>query len=535
MAGIEKYRYIGTNEFNIKDFDTADCGEFSDREEAVGEFVENLRSINKLQQKLYAERKEGVIFVFQAMDAAGKDGVIRTVFSTLSPHGVKEYCFKVPSSEEASHDYLWRFWSALPPRGNISIFNRSYYEDVLVGKVHKLYENQTRPDRLKRVDIIRQRYTQIKDFEKYLYNTGTRVVKIFLNVSKDEQARRFISRIDTPKKNWKVSVGDLAEREYWDEYMEAFEKMVNTTSTKNSPWYVVPSDHKWYSRLVVSRIVLQTLQDMNPQYPVIGDDELEDAMKLRQSLVDSIEGYADEDPESAAGFSKTEDIAADIVFDEEQQKISEKKEKLKDNGFRAVRELLAKGYILKSSDEIISAVAEAEYGTYAESGEESCRTADETVFDMNGTEHKALLDEAFEVFGLFPAVKLSKKEKQFLETLETLEADGESVDFYSICDLMDVRPSKLDEVLGKSMLQGIIDIDEEGYFYTTDLGAKSLYYDKKEEKNEKKFRSFLKCLNTNELREFLDMCGGFDFDSELRGDESDAEPENLSEEDDTEK
>ncbi len=328
---IDKYRYSGSRKLNISKFDPADKGEFSDREEAVDEFIENLRKINKLQQKLYAERKEGVIFIFQAMDAAGKDGVIRTVFSTLTPHGVKEYCFKVPSSEEASHDYLWRFWSALPAKGNISIFNRSYYEDVLVGKVHELYRNQTWPDRLKDIDVISQRYSQIRDFEKYLFNTGTRVVKIFLNVSKDEQARRFISRIDTPKKNWKISSGDIAERGYWDEYMKAFEKMINTTSTKDSPWYVVPSDHKWYSRLIVSRIVLDTLKEMNPQYPETDPDELESVMEMRQALIDSLENPLEESSETGDEFSKTDAYAADIVLDEEEQKIAQDKENDENN------------------------------------------------------------------------------------------------------------------------------------------------------------------------------------------------------------
>ena len=202
--GISRYAYKGKRRFRIDDFDCGDTDGIKNRGDAVDEFVANLVAINKKQQKLYAERKEGVIFVFQAMDAAGKDGVIRTVFSTLSPHGVKEYCFKVPSSEEKSHDFLWRFWSALPPRGFISIFNRSYYEDVLVGKVHAFYKNDIVPDRMKEADIIEERYRQIVDFERYLYETGTRVVKIFLNVSKNEQARRFISRIDVQRKNWKV-------------------------------------------------------------------------------------------------------------------------------------------------------------------------------------------------------------------------------------------------------------------------------------------------------------------------------------------
>ena len=516
MSSLDKYRFTGSDKFSIKDFDTSDTGEFNDREEAVDEFVKNLRAINKLQQKLYAERKEGVIFIFQAMDAAGKDGVIRTVFSTLSPHGVKEFCFKVPSSEEASHDYLWRFWSALPPRGNISIFNRSYYEDVLVGRVHKLYENQSRPDRLRKVDIIHQRYGQIKDFERYLFNTGTRVVKVFLNVSKDEQARRFISRIDTPKKNWKVSSGDIAEREYWDEYMEAFEAMVNTTSTKNSPWYVVPSDHKWYSRLIVSRIVLHTLKDMNPEYPVIESDELEAAKQFRQKLAESIENYTEEEDGEAEEFSKTGDIAADILLDEEMQKIGEKKEMLKDNGFRAVQELLARGCILKSTDEIVSAVAGADYEEAADTDitDEDGLPGEEEPAVEDGPEHEAALEAARERFGLIPAVKLSDKEKALIEAIESLRMADENADFYSVCNIMDVRPSKLDKIVSDAVVKGIADIGEDSFLCVTDVGYKSLCTGKKDRKEEKKFMRFLECLSTQELKDFMELCDDFTVNGE---------------------
>ena len=282
---IQKYRYDSKNKFKIKNFDTKDIGDFNSREEALEEFVSNLKEINRLQQKLYAARQEGVIFVFQAMDAAGKDGCIRTVFSTLTPHGVKEYCFKAPSAEELAHDYLWRFAPAIPARGHMSIFNRSYYEDVLIGKVHKLYENQIVPERMKNIDVIAKRYKEINSYEKYLYDNATRVVKIFLHVSKDEQAKRFISRIDTPKKNWKVSANDISEREHWDEYQEAFESMINNTSSKKSPWYVVPADHKWYARLIVSRIVLETLKEMNPQYPDVDNNTFERMQSCREQLL----------------------------------------------------------------------------------------------------------------------------------------------------------------------------------------------------------------------------------------------------------
>ena len=356
--GISRYLYNGKRTFNISKFDCSDTGDYTNREEGVNEFVGNLLTINKTQQKLYSERKEGVIFVFQAMDAAGKDGVIRTVFSTLSPHGVKEFCFKVPSSEEKSHDFLWRFWSALPPRGFISIFTRSYYEDVLVGKVHKFYKNDIVPDRMKEADIIGDRYRQINDFEKYLYETGTRVVKIFLNVSKDEQARRFISRIDTPKKNWKVSPNDLKEREFWDDYMEAFETMVNETSTKNSPWYVVPADHKWYARLLVSQIVKKTLEEINPTYPTLDEKTATSLHEYRQTLIESLgeKGYREQEKQPKE-FSDPSLIPAEMLHQEMLTKQKVADEKTKKSGFKAVRKLLAENYMIRSVNDIMDAIA----------------------------------------------------------------------------------------------------------------------------------------------------------------------------------
>lgn len=285
---LKDYKFNDKDEFKISAVKTDETSMCENEEEGLKRMEKNLKKISNLQQKLYAERKEGVIFVFQAMDAAGKDGVIRTVFASLTPHGVKEFCFKVPSSEELSHDYLWRFWSALPPKGNISIFNRSYYEDVLIGKVKKLYLGQVFPDRVNKENIIEDRYRQINEFEKYLYETGTRVVKIFLNVSKDEQARRFISRIDTPKKNWKVSKGDIEERKYWDDYQQAFEDMINNTSSKHCPWYVVPADNKWYERYVVSEIILNTLEEMDPHYPTLDEEEMEGMGEIRERLISEI-------------------------------------------------------------------------------------------------------------------------------------------------------------------------------------------------------------------------------------------------------
>ncbi len=286
---MEKYKFDSSKKFDVHDFDCADKGKFKDRSEVAEEFAKNLEKIYEYQQKLYAEQKEGIIFVFQAMDAAGKDGAIRAVLSTLSPQGVSEHSFKVPSSEENRHDYLWRFWDALPEKGSISIFNRSYYEDVLVQKVHKIYEKNSYADRIDRDRIIDKRYDQICNFEKYLWENSIRVVKIFLNVSKDEQARRFISRIDTPKKNWKFSGGDVDERAFWDEYMDAYETCINRTATKNTPWYVVPADHKWYARLIISRIVLQELKNMDPKWPVLPDEEKSQLQNYRDLLAKEVD------------------------------------------------------------------------------------------------------------------------------------------------------------------------------------------------------------------------------------------------------
>ena len=282
---MQSYRVDGSKKFRLKNFNCEETGEFKSRHECIKEFTENLAEINNLQQRLYAEAKEGIIFVFQAMDAAGKDGAIRAVLSCLSPQGVSETSFKAPTSEELAHDYLWRFWKALPKKGDIAIFNRSYYEDVLVARVHKLYEKQVYADRIDKETILDNRYKQIRNFESYLYENNIRVVKIFLNVSKEEQARRFISRIDTPKKNWKISEGDIKERKYWDDYQEAFETCINKTAREHSPWYVVPADHKWYARLIISRIVLESLREINPQWPVLPKNEMDKLEEYRELLV----------------------------------------------------------------------------------------------------------------------------------------------------------------------------------------------------------------------------------------------------------
>ena len=323
MINMNNYRYDGTRRFNIDRFNCADTGEFENRHEAIREFTENLEKINEYQQKLFAEQKEGIIFVFQAMDAAGKDGAVRAVLSCLSPQGVSEHSFKVPSAEENRHDYLWRFWDAIPEKGAISIFNRSYYEDVLVQKVHKIYEKNSYADRIDLSTMIDSRYEQIRNFEKYLWENSIRVVKIFLNVSKDEQARRFLSRIDTPKKNWKFSSSDIDERAYWEQYMEAYETCINRTARKNAPWYVVPADHKWYARLVISRIVLDELRNMNPQWPTQSTEKMEKLLAYRELLLQQTE-IKPEEKESGKKL-KPSDTAVGIALKSDRQAMSEKK------------------------------------------------------------------------------------------------------------------------------------------------------------------------------------------------------------------
>ena len=212
---IKKYIYDGSKKFVPDKFDTKETGGLT-KEEAVNLMNENLPKIDELQKKLYAEKREGIIFLFQAMDAAGKDGTIQAVLSCLSPHGVKEYAFKAPNATELAHDYLWRVHHCVPEKGQIAIFNRSHYEDVLIGRVHKLYKNQPRASYVKLNEVMKNRYEDIRNFEKYLYNNSVRIVKIYLNVSKDEQARRFLSRLNEPKKYWKFSSSDLKEREYCD-------------------------------------------------------------------------------------------------------------------------------------------------------------------------------------------------------------------------------------------------------------------------------------------------------------------------------
>ena len=323
---FKKYCYDGSDSFRISRCSTDETSLCADRGDAEAKMAENNELIDELQAKLYAEKKEGVIFLFQAMDAAGKDGTIRAVLTCLSPHGVHEAAFKAPSSDELAHDFLWRIVPHVPAKGEITIFNRSHYEDVLIGRVKELYRSQAYADRINRDKIIENRYKDIRNFEEYLYRNNVRTVKIFLHVPKDEQAKRFLSRIEEPEKNWKFSGSDYEERAYWDAYQDAFECAINETATEHCPWYVVPADHKWYMRYVVSEIILATLKDMDPHYPEVTEERLATFEKYREELLKELpEDYA------AKAEKKKKDKSEDKSGDKKKKKDkNKKKDKKKD-------------------------------------------------------------------------------------------------------------------------------------------------------------------------------------------------------------
>ena len=227
-----------------------------------------------------------MLLIFQAMDAAGKDGAIKHVMSGINPQGCDVHSFKSPSAEDLDHDYLWRAMKVLPNRGHIGIFNRSYYEETLVVRVHpEFLAKQKLPPSLVTKDIWKQRFQDIRNFEEYLTNNGIVVCKFFLHVSKKEQKRRFLERLDTPEKNWKFSAADLAERGYWDQYQDAYEDMIRHTATKHAPWYVVPADNKWFTRVVVAAAVIDTLAALELEYPKVGDDALKELAAAKRALL----------------------------------------------------------------------------------------------------------------------------------------------------------------------------------------------------------------------------------------------------------
>ena len=319
------YRYDGREKFDIHDTPTDETGLVKDKEEAQYLLEQNNIKIDLLQQKLYADKREGVIFLFQAMDAAGKDGTIKAVLQCLSPHGVNEVAFKSPSSLELSHDFLWRVEPHVPAKGEIAIFNRSQYEEVLIYKVKELWKSQANAARIDPDKIMENRYEDIRNYEKYLWHNNVRTVKIFLNVSKREQAERFLSRIEEPEKNWKFSAADFEERQYWDDYQEAFEDAINETATKYAPWFVVPADHKWYMRYVVSEIILDTLKDMDPQYPTVTKERLEQFSDIKKVLDRELGNVDKPDKKGSKKADKKAAKKADKKSDKKAAKKAKKK------------------------------------------------------------------------------------------------------------------------------------------------------------------------------------------------------------------
>ncbi|MFZ1729525.1 MAG: polyphosphate kinase 2 family protein [Bacteroidota bacterium] len=278
------FRVPHDEKIKLVDFDTAFTGDFKSKKEAKKDLEKDIARLAELQGILYAHDTYSLLVIFQALDAAGKDSTIKHVMSGINPQGCQVYSFKSPSQEELDHDYLWRCTTRLPERGRIGIFNRSYYEEVLVARVHpEIIENQRLPEEAKK-DIWKRRFNEINNFEEHLVSSGTRIVKFFLHVSKGEQRRRFLDRIERPEKNWKFSAGDMKERALWDDYQEAYQDMFNHTSTKHAPWYIIPADHKWFMRGAVAGILVDTLESLDIQYPVVSDEHRTELQDIKQQL-----------------------------------------------------------------------------------------------------------------------------------------------------------------------------------------------------------------------------------------------------------
>lgn len=285
---IKAYAVTGGGSVHIGDFATKAEKKLDKADIRQNRMPENIARMAALQEKLYAENRHSLLIVLQAMDAAGKDGAIRHVMSGLNPQGTQVVSFKAPSSEENDHDYLWRIVKALPRRGEIGIFNRSHYEDVLIARVHDLVRHSQLPPELITDQIWDTRYRQIRDFERYLHENGTLVIKIFLNVSREEQRQRLLDRINKPDKNWKFNAGDIQERKHWDEYMKAYETMLEHTATKEAPWYVVPADNKWFARYLISEIVLDALLRIDPQIPALAPEAQAQLAECRRLLEEDV-------------------------------------------------------------------------------------------------------------------------------------------------------------------------------------------------------------------------------------------------------
>ena len=275
---IQNFKVSPGQSISLTDYDPAFCDGYKNKKEAEHQLKDDIKKMSKLQYQLYAENEQALLIVFQAMDAAGKDGAIKHVFSGVNPQGCEVFSFKQPSANELKHDYFWRHYSKLPERGRIGIFNRSHYENVLITHVHpEFILEENLPEISSTKDIGKgfweMRYRQINQFERTIAENGTTIIKFFLHLSKGEQKKRFLERIDDPEKNWKFSYADIKERAYWNDYQKAYEKMLGETSTDYAPWYIIPADNKWFSRIAIGNIIVDTLKKMNIKMPEISSEE----------------------------------------------------------------------------------------------------------------------------------------------------------------------------------------------------------------------------------------------------------------------
>jgi len=281
------FRVTDGDGFRLKDINPGDTLNLKseDKPRAKEALAAGIQALVSLQDMLYAQDRWGLLLIFQAMDAAGKDGAIKHVMSGVNPQGVDVHSFKAPSAEDLDHDYLWRCMKYMPERGRIGIFNRSYYEETLVVRVHpEFLTNQKLPPELVTKDIWKDRFQDIRCFERYLVRNGIVIRKFFLHVSKKEQKRRFLERVENPDKNWKFSVSDIEERQFWGQYMEAYEDMIRQTANKDAPWFVVPADNKWFTRVIVAAVVIDALTSLNLSYPKVGKEKLKELAAVKQAL-----------------------------------------------------------------------------------------------------------------------------------------------------------------------------------------------------------------------------------------------------------
>jgi PPK2 family polyphosphate:nucleotide phosphotransferase len=279
------YRITQGEKFRLKDYDPGDTGSMKDKQDAHGLLQHSVETLRHLQEKLYAQNRWGMLVIIQGMDAAGKDGLISHVMSGVNPQGCDVWSFKEPSKEELDHDFMWRCHKVVPERGKIGIFNRSYYEEVLVVRVHpNVLQNEKLPEKLITKKIWEERYEDINAFERYLSRNGIVVLKFFLHLSKKEQKKRFLSRLEDSEKNWKFSMADVKERGYWKQYQEAYQETIQNTATKNAPWYVVPADDKWFTRVVAALAIVTELNELNLAFPDVGKSKRKELGKVRESL-----------------------------------------------------------------------------------------------------------------------------------------------------------------------------------------------------------------------------------------------------------